>query len=84
MIENEKKSNTQLKTIVEQKDNNNTKQQQSSTNNSDPCNKCDDFKQLLDIEKQNNIQLKQQFQNQKKQTEEEINAKQVEKFQFKK
>jgi len=75
MIENEQKSNTQLKKIIEQKENN---KKQSSTNHSGLCNKCEDFKQLLDIEKQNNIQLKQQFQDQRKQTEQEINEKQVE------
>jgi hypothetical protein len=74
MIENQRKSNTQLKKLIEQKDNN---KQQSSINNSGPCTKCEDSKELLDIEKQNKIQLTQQFQNQKKQTDEERNAKEV-------
>lgn len=72
ILDSERKSNTQLKKMVEQKEN-----QKSQTSNSDSCSNCSDLKQLLDIEKQNNQQLTQQFQNQKKQTEEERNAKQV-------
>ncbi len=80
MIENEQKSNTQLKKIIEQKENN---KKQSSTNHSGLCNKCEDFKQLLDIEKQNNIQINQQLITQKKLTEEERNTKEVYIFLFK-
>ena len=72
ILDSERKSNTQLKKMIEQKDN-----QKSQTSNSDSCSNCSDLKQLLDIEKQNNQQLTQQFQNQKKQTEQEQNAKQV-------
>jgi hypothetical protein len=57
IIENERKSNAQLKTMIETKDNH--KQQSSGL-----CSNCSDLKQLLDIEKQNNIQLTQQIQTQ--------------------
>lgn len=70
-IDNERKSNTQLKQLIEQKENN---KQQS---NSGPCSNCEELKQLFDIEKQNHLQLTQQIQTQKKQTEEEKNAKEV-------
>lgn len=75
MIDNERKSNSQLKKLIEQKENQN--KPQTTTNKCTSCSKCDHSKQLLDIEKENCIQLKQQFQQQTKQTEEEKHAKQV-------
>ena len=46
----ERKSNAQLKQLIEQKD------RPSSTS----CDKCSDLKQLLELEKQNNQQLIEQ------------------------
>ena len=78
MIENERKSNEQLKQMLELKDNQNKQQQPTTTTNkSSSCSKCDDLKQLLEIEKENSVQLTQQLQNQIKQTEEQRNGKQV-------
>jgi hypothetical protein len=74
MLDAERKSNTQLKRLIEQKENNN---KQQSTTNSGPCTKCSDYKKLLDIEKENNLQLNEQIKFEKKQTEEERNAKEV-------
>lgn len=74
MLDDERKSNAQLKKLVEQKE---TPKQQSSTNNSGPCTKCSDFKSLLDIEKQNNLQLTERLKLEKQQTQEERNAKEV-------
>ncbi|UJR24050.1 hypothetical protein I4U23_027018 [Adineta vaga] len=70
LLENERKSNTQLKKLLEQKD-------KQSTNNSGPCTKCNDLKKLLDIEKHNNEQLIEQLKLEKRQTEEERTAKEV-------
>ncbi|CAF3965535.1 unnamed protein product [Rotaria magnacalcarata] len=80
MIESERKSTTQLKKMIEQKDNSKQQLQSSSTTtitNSNSCPKCSDFKQLLEIEKQNNLQTTKQWQSQKKQREEERNAKEI-------
>jgi len=74
MLDAERKSNTQLKRLIEQKENNN---KQQSTTNSGPCTKCSDYKKLLDIEKENNLQLNEQIKFEKKQTEEERSAKEV-------
>jgi len=73
MLDAERKSNTQLKRLIEQKENN----KQQSTTNSGPCTKCSDYKKLLDIEKENNLQLIEQIKLEKNQTEEERNAKEV-------
>ena len=75
MIDNERKSNSQLKKLIEQKEN--PTKQQTTTNKSTSCSKCDHSKQFLDIEKENSIQLKQQLQHQTKQTEQEKHAKEV-------
>ncbi|CAF2842944.1 unnamed protein product [Rotaria sp. Silwood2] len=72
MLDAERKSSTQLKRLIEQKEN--SKQQPSSTN-SGSCTKCSDYKKLLDIEKQNNLQLNEQLKFEKQQTQEERNAK---------
>jgi hypothetical protein len=72
MIENERKSNTQFNKILEQKE-----------NNSDSCKICQDLNKLLQIEKQNNIQLIKQIQNQKKLKEQQRNEKQVSLLHFK-
>jgi len=76
MLDAERKSNTQLKRIIEQKENN-KQQQTTTTTNSGPCTKCSDLKKLLDIEKDNNLQLTEQLKLEKKQTEEERNAKEM-------
>jgi hypothetical protein len=76
MLDSERKSNAQLKRLIEQKEN--SKQQQpTTTTHSGPCTRCSELKQLLDIEKQNNLQLTEQLKSEKKQTEEERNAKEV-------
>jgi hypothetical protein len=71
MLDTERKSNTQLKRLIEQKE------KQPTTTNSGPCTKCSDLKKLLDIEKENNLQLTEQIKSEKKQTEEERCAKEV-------
>lgn len=70
LLENERKSSTQLKKLLEQKD-------KQSASNSGPCAKCNDLKKLLDIEKYNNEQLVEQLKLEKRQTEEERTAKEV-------
>jgi hypothetical protein len=70
ILDTERKSNAQLKRLIEQKENS----KQSTTG---PCTKCSDLKNLLDIEKQNNLQLTEQLKLEKKRTEEERNAKEV-------
>ncbi|CAF1637846.1 unnamed protein product [Adineta ricciae] len=70
LLENERKSSTQLKKLLEQKD-------KQPSSNSGPCSKCNDLKKLLDIEKYNNEQLAEQLKLEKKQTEEERTAKEV-------
>ncbi|CAF3873531.1 unnamed protein product [Rotaria sp. Silwood1] len=77
MIEAERKSNTQLNKMVEQKDNNKEQLQKLSTTNTNLCSKCLDLKQLLAIEKDNNFQISQQCQSQKKEKEEERNTKEI-------
>jgi hypothetical protein len=72
-LDTERKSNAQLKRLIEQKEN----PKQQSTTNSGPCTKCPDLKKLLEIEKQNTLQLIEQLKLEKKQTEEERNAKEV-------
>lgn len=71
MLENERKTSAQLKKLIDQKD------KQQSTGSSGPCTKCLDLKKLLDIEKQNTQELTQQLKLEKRQTEEERNAKEV-------
>ena len=66
LLDAERKANTQLKRLVEQK----------GTPNG-PCASCPDLKQLLEIEKKNNGLLIEQFVNEKKRTEEERAAKEV-------
>jgi hypothetical protein len=78
MLDGERKSSTQLKKLIEQKENN----KQQSTNNSGQCNKCSDFKNLLDIEKENNLQLIEQLKFEQRQTEEERSAQEVFLFKF--
>jgi len=73
LLDAERKSNAQLKRLIEQKENS----KQQSTTNSGSCTKCSDYQKLLDIEKQNNLQLTEQLKLEKKQTEEERNAKEV-------
>jgi hypothetical protein len=73
ILDSERKSNAQLKRLIEQKEN--TKQQ--PTTNSGPCTKCADLNKLLDIEKQNAFQLTEQLKLEKRQTEEERSAKEV-------
>ena len=75
-LETERKSNAQLKRLIEQKEN----VKQPSTGNSGPCTKCPDMKKLLEIEKQNNVHLTEQIKLEKKLTEEERSAKEVTKF----
>ncbi|CAF1272087.1 unnamed protein product [Adineta steineri] len=70
LLDNERKSNAQLKKLIEQKD-------KQPTTNSGPCTKCFELKKLLDIEKENNKQLTEQLKLEKRQTEEERNAKEV-------
>ncbi|CAF1008003.1 unnamed protein product [Rotaria sordida] len=74
MLDNERKSNAQLKRLIEQKENS---KQQSSSTNSGPCTKCSDLKNLLDIEKQNNQQLIEQLKLEKQQTQQERYAKEL-------
>ncbi|CAF4641367.1 unnamed protein product, partial [Didymodactylos carnosus] len=77
MLESERKSNQQLKKLIEQqqlKDLNKEKQQ-PSTQPSGPCKTCADLRQLLDIEKQNTEQLNDMLKKEKLATEEERNAK---------
>jgi hypothetical protein len=74
MLDTERKSNAQLKRLIEQKENS---KQSTTTTNSGPCTKCSDSKKLLDIEKENNQQLTEQLKLEKKQTQEERNAKEV-------
>lgn len=76
MLETERKSNGQLKRLIEQKE----ASKQPSTGTSGPCTKCIEMKKLLDIEKENNLQLTEQIKLEKKQTEEERNAKEVRLF----
>jgi hypothetical protein len=73
MLDAERKANAQLKRLIEQKENN----KQQSTTNSGPCTTCSDYKKLLDIEKQHNLQITEQLQMEKNQTEEERSAKEV-------
>ena len=73
MLDTERKSNTQLKRLIEQKETN----KQSSTTNTGPCTKCPETKKLLEIEQQNNLHLTEQIKLEKKQTEEERSAKEV-------
>jgi hypothetical protein len=73
ILDTERKSNAQLKRLIEQKEN----PKQQSTTNSGPCTKCPDLKKLLEIEKQNTLQLIEQLKLEKKQTEEERNAKEM-------
>lgn len=76
MLEVENKLNVQLRRMNEQKDNN--KQQPSiTTSHSSSCSTCSELRQLLEIEKQNNLQLTKQCQSQKKQREEERYSKEV-------
>jgi len=63
ILDAERKSNAQLKRLIEQKENS---KQQSTTTNSGPCTKCSDLKKLLDIEKENNLQLTEQIKLEKK------------------
>ncbi|CAF1323016.1 unnamed protein product [Rotaria sordida] len=77
ILETERKSNAQLKKMIEHNDNTKQQLQQSSTTNPNSCLKCSDLKQLLDIEKENNLQITQQCQSQKKQKEQERNAKEI-------
>ena len=75
-METERKSNSQLKRLIEQKEQKETGKQ-PSTGTSGPCTKCAEMKKLLDIEKENNLQLTEQIKLEQKQTEEERNAKEV-------
>lgn len=78
MIDNERKSNSQLKKLIEQKENHAKPQTTTTTTTKcTSCSKCDDAKQLLDIEKENSIQLKEQLTQQTKQTQEEKTSKEV-------
>ncbi len=73
ILDTERKSNAQLKRLIEQKEN----PKQQSTTNSGPCTKCSDYKKLLDIEKQTNLHFVEQLKLEKNQTEEERSAKEV-------
>ncbi|CAF1097723.1 unnamed protein product [Didymodactylos carnosus] len=79
MLETEKRSNQQLKKMVEQQElkNLNKEKQQQLPQLSEPCKMCPDLEQLLEIEKQNTKQLNQLVQNEKVATEDERSMKEM-------
>lgn len=77
IIENERKSNSQLKRLIEQ----NEKQKSTTSSNSNAqCSKCSNLNELLKIEKDHVQQLNQQILGEKKLTEQERNSKEVSLF----
>lgn len=76
ILETEKKSNAQLKRLLEQKENAKPSTT-TTTSSSSSCNKCAEFKHLLEKEKLTSSQLTDELKLEKKMTEEERYAKEV-------